>query len=141
MQLRYASFVPKAVRQMYLEDITLKTFQEELLQAETPTPVHLIPKTPDYERIDIIDILLKDPASQTCVVDLEIGRYDQDVEKVQLPLAFYLEWLRDGREQGKMKGKQVYLAQWRGLEDVGIRIPLCKGRADKLLRYPHFKIS
>lgn len=68
----------------------------------------------------MLDILLEDPQIDKCVVDLELGRYDQPgFEQVQLPLRAYLEWLAGGNESGKMNGKQVYLAQWRGLEEVG----------------------
>lgn len=65
-------------------------------------------------------MLLDDPQVHKCVVDLEVGRYDQPegFEQVQLPLVAYLEWLRGGHENGSMNGKQVYLAQWRGLEEV-----------------------
>lgn len=63
--------------------------------------------------------MLDDREADNCVVDLELGRYDQPgFEQVQLPLRSYLKWLMDGQENGKMNGKQVYLAQWRGLEAV-----------------------
>lgn len=97
-------------------------FVDRFLRSPNPTPIHLIPdsKPEQAERWDIIDVLLKDHQAAKCVVELEVGRYDQDVEKVQLPLVAYLEWLKDGREGGKMNGKQVYLAQWRGLEEVDV---------------------
>lgn len=85
------------------------------------TPIHFVRGDgggPLEQQPDIIDLLLQDPASQNCIVDLEVGRYDKDVEIVQLPLPHYLEWLHSGEEEGKMNGKQVYLAQWRAMEDV-----------------------
>jgi hypothetical protein len=69
---------------------------------------------------DLIDRILEEPESERCIVEIEVGRYDRDVEKVQLPLSYYLRWLKEGGEGGQMNGKQVYLAQWRGLEDVRV---------------------
>lgn len=90
----------------------------DLLHASPARPYHIVPST-SKPPLDIVETILKDPASERCIVELEVGRYDQEgFEKVQLPLTAYLSWMRDGTEGGRMNGKQVYLAQWRGLEDV-----------------------
>ena len=115
---RHASFVPRQIKQMYIEDLNTSTFTSSCIQANPAVPLHLIPRIP-ITRANIVKTLLDDPKSQQCVVELEVGRYDEpDIQKVQLPLTSYLEWLMDGSEHGRMGGRQVYLAQWRGLEDV-----------------------
>lgn len=98
----------------------------ELVNQDPPEPTVIVPKNPILkQQRTVIDMLLDDPEVDRCVVDLEVGRYDQAgaFEQVQLPLAAYLHWLRGGHENGKMNGKQVYLAQWRGLEEVSQLLP------------------
>ncbi|OCH86640.1 Clavaminate synthase-like protein [Obba rivulosa] len=53
------------------------------------------------------------------LVELELGRYDSpDVfDRVQMPLGRYVDWL-ERSEGGKVDGRQVYLAQWRGAEEI-----------------------
>ncbi|KAI0339303.1 Clavaminate synthase-like protein [Trametopsis cervina] len=52
------------------------------------------------------------------IVDVELGRYDDTqpdgFHQVPMRLAQYLEWLRSDRPDGRISGKQVYLAQWSG---------------------------
>ena len=111
------TFKPKPVEKISQENMSALRLKE-LLASQPAQPYHLVPSIPKPP-LDILDGMMEDPASEHCVVDLEVGRYDQDgFEKVQLPLTAYLSWLRDGKEGGQMQGKQVYLAQWRGLDDV-----------------------
>lgn len=90
------------------------------IQQDPPEPLVLAPRVPILrQKRTVLDMLLDDPQIDRCVVDLELGRYDHPgFEQVQLPLRAYLQWLANGNESGKMKGKTVYLAQWRGLEEV-----------------------
>lgn len=115
-----AAFAPKKVRRRFVDDMDAKSFLD-LVNQNPAEPIVIAPKNPILKQPrTVIDMLLDDPEVDRCVVDLEVGRYDQaeSFEQVQLPLAAYLHWLRGGHENGKMNGKQVYLAQWRGLEEV-----------------------
>lgn len=119
------SFKAKAVERLLQTDLSPCRLRE-LLAQQLPRPVHIVPSEakPPF---DILKAILDDPASEQCVVDLEVGRYDEEgFDKVQLPLSAYLSWLRDSNERGRMRGKQVYLAQWRGLEDVCQLVNACR---------------
>jgi hypothetical protein len=125
---RSTPFKPAKVRRRILDDLTPNEFLD-CIRKEPAEPLVLTPRNPILkQKRTIIDVLLDDPSVRKCVVDLEVGRYDQPegFQQVQLPLVAYLQWLRDGAEQGKMNGKQVYLAQWRGLEEVRIVPPIPK---------------
>lgn len=114
------SFTPKVVPRVALNSLTTDTSVQEFMQRARETPIHIVPgssgTSQDYGAV--LRDLADDPDASQCVVELEVGRYDKDVQKVQLPLSFYLDWLVRGDESGQMNGKQVYLAQWRGLQDV-----------------------
>lgn len=122
-QVRYASssFKPKPVKKVYYEDLTADSLFRQYLTSENPEPLHIVRKQVDTApNIRLMELLQSDPDAQLCIVELEVGRYDEDVQKVQLPLLQYLDWLQDSASHGgKMDGKQVYLAQWRGIDDVG----------------------
>ena len=121
-QVRHASssFKPKPVKKIYYEDLTADSLLRQCLQSEIQEPLHIVRRQVDAATsIRLMELLQSDPDAQRCIVELEVGRYDQDVEKVNLPLIQYLDWLQDSPSHGgKMNGKQVYLAQWRGIDDV-----------------------
>ena len=124
-----SGFRPQPVQQLCLDDVTPSTFLSDCLHAANPRPLHLLPRQASaHGKRDLIDRILEEPESERCIVEIEVGRYDRDVEKIQLPLSYYLRWLKEGGEGGQMSGKQVYLAQWRGLEDVRFLSGHCRLR-------------
>ncbi|KAF9811505.1 hypothetical protein IEO21_06556 [Rhodonia placenta] len=57
------------------------------------------------------------------LVDIELGRYDNAApgafERVPMRLGQYLDWLEDDtRSGGTIGGQQLYLAQWRGKDEI-----------------------
>lgn len=60
------------------------------------------------------------------LIEVELGRYDQPAEgfdRVTMRLGQYLDWLNlqrtpGGAESNRIDGKQLYLAQWRGADEV-----------------------
>ena len=55
------------------------------------------------------------------VVEVELGTYDDirssNFDKIAMPLGRYLDWLEETAE-GTVGGRQLYLAQWVGREQV-----------------------
>lgn len=55
------------------------------------------------------------------VINVEVGRYDDRTpgafDHVSMRLGQYIDWL-ETNTSGEVGGRQVYLAQWRGSEDV-----------------------
>lgn len=58
---------------------------------------------------------------ENTIVDVELGTYDdiptRNFDKIAMPLGRYLDWLQETKE-GTVGGKQLYLAQWVGREQV-----------------------
>ncbi|GBE84356.1 hypothetical protein SCP_0603350 [Sparassis crispa] len=57
------------------------------------------------------------------LVDVELGRYDDTApgafDRMPMRLGQYLDWLEsNGGSGGKVGGQQVYLAQWRGTDEI-----------------------
>lgn len=55
------------------------------------------------------------------LVEVELGRYDDTAfDRIPMRLGQYLDWLEStNRRDGKIGSQQVYLAQWRGNDEVG----------------------
>ncbi|EMD36308.1 hypothetical protein CERSUDRAFT_95643 [Gelatoporia subvermispora B] len=55
------------------------------------------------------------------LIELELGRYDVRgpgaFDRIEIPLGHYVEWLERSKS-GCIEGKQVYLAQWRGADEI-----------------------
>ncbi|KAI0084622.1 hypothetical protein BDY19DRAFT_898144 [Irpex rosettiformis] len=56
------------------------------------------------------------------IVEVEVGRYDDTrldgFHQVSMRLGQYLDWLQSERTDGRVGGKQVYLAQWIGHGEI-----------------------
>ena len=66
------------------------------------------------------------------LIEVELGRYDHPgaFDRVTMRLGQYLDWLDvlsspDGAGRNKIDGRQVYLAQWRGADEVSSAIVFC----------------
>ena len=66
------------------------------------------------------------------LVEVELGRYDSpgDFDRVTMRLGQYLDWLDQlcspgNAQANKIDGKQLYLAQWRGSDEVSSASVLC----------------
>lgn len=86
-------------------------------------PLHFkstgIPQSCDVSR-ELIDTLRY---GEDRLVEIELGRYDhaeqRAFDRISMRLGQYLDWLDHAeRSDGSIDGKQVYLAQWRGRDDV-----------------------
>lgn len=107
-----ARFRPASVKR--IESLTASAFKE-LSRDVQAVPLHLIRAA--APRPDLFKLLrsVKDR-----FVEVELGRYDQQFEKVSIPLSAYLDWLEDGNST--VQGKQMYLAQSNLITEVCLHV-------------------